>query len=220
MRKQLEHELVPRRVCREAIVLGRTRHEPVRVRFAGVGEEVRRVVREAGGTIELEDRKAGEGACFVVKLPIAVLEDSSDRHARPPSDDAANALEGVRAVVIDDESPVLSVIVRTLESRGMRIVLATTEPEKGLETALRERPDIVLTDCKMPDMSGPQLLERIAEHDAELARRVVLVTGDTTNADLTALAARQGVRVLAKPFQLDDLERVVLETLRASRATS
>ncbi len=107
-----------------------------------------------------------------------------------------------RIAVVDDEPRSLELLVRTLRRLG------TIEPYGGAElawTAIRAAPpDVVISDQRMPGMSGVQLLAKVAELDASIGR--VLLTG---YADIAATidAINQG-RVHAyinKPWSPDQL---------------
>jgi two-component system NtrC family sensor kinase len=61
----------------------------------------------------------------------------------------------------------------------------------------------------MPGMSGVQVFEAMATDEPDLARRFVMMSGDTLDPDLAAFLTDHAVSVLAKPFDLDMLERVL-----------
>jgi CheY-like chemotaxis protein len=61
---------------------------------------------------------------------------------------------------IDDEPTVLTVRKMLLESKGYRVLLATSGPE-GLAIVQREQVHTVIVDYKMPEMNGAEVAERI-----------------------------------------------------------
>lgn len=100
-------------------------------------------------------------------------------------------------LVVDDEERILSVLQRVLRKEGYEIVTAET-PEAALRL-LGERPfDAVLSDHKMPGMSGMQLLARARELQPEVV--LLLITGWTEEIP-RKLLAEVGVRALiTKPW--------------------
>ena len=118
---------------------------------------------------------------------------------------------GARRVLllVDDDPRILSALYRVLRREGYELLTAETTAE-----ALRmidENPiDCVLSDHKMPEMTGLELLEQVAKRHPHAAR--LLITGWNLEIDASELA-RLGVhRVLSKPW--DDAE--LKQALRAA----
>lgn len=67
-----------------------------------------------------------------------------------------------RVVIVDDEPWALIGIRKLIESSGNRfkIICETTEPAIALEVICEERPDVVFTDIRMPNISGIELMKR------------------------------------------------------------
>lgn len=79
-----------------------------------------------------------------------------------------------RILIIDDEQPTLNMFRLLLAAYGYDILTAVNGAE-GLETFERERPNVVLTDIKMPVMDGIEVLKRIKEIDPHA--EVIVITG-------------------------------------------
>ena len=77
----------------------------------------------------------------------------------------------------------------------------------------QERFDLVISDVRMPGMDGERLYEELQRSRPELCERLVLTTGDTLGTEPGRIAARTGLNVLHKPFDLDQLRRLVRERL-------
>lgn len=77
-------------------------------------------------------------------------------------------------LVIDDERPTLSMFGLLLEGMGYEVLTAASGRE-GIEVFERERPAIVFTDIKMPDMDGLEVLSGIKTRDP--SAEVIVVTG-------------------------------------------
>lgn len=76
-----------------------------------------------------------------------------------------------------------------------------------------ERFDVVLSDLRMPGMSGAQLYEKVAAERPEVAQRMLFSSGDVHSTEAVELARKSGVTILEKPFDLTELvqlaERIV-----------
>ena len=110
---------------------------------------------------------------------------------------------------VDDEAVLQRAVRAWLERQGHEVHAARTIGAAKEELAGRPA-DGVFIDLWLPDGSGFELLDWIAERDAGLAARVVFVTGDIVPAQATARQlAMLGRPVLVKPFDLAELERHV-----------
>ncbi|MBC7953473.1 MAG: sigma-54-dependent Fis family transcriptional regulator [Rhodospirillaceae bacterium] len=117
-------------------------------------------------------------------------------------------------LLVDDDRPVLMAGEQTLELAGFT-VLACSTAEQALEILGRAHPNVVVTDVRMPGMSGMELLVRIHERDPELP--VVLVTGHGDVA-MAVRAIRDGaydfVEKPTPPEMLADVVRRAAERRR------
>ncbi len=79
-----------------------------------------------------------------------------------------------KILLIDDETDILRVLSLSLKADGYEVVTAT-DGEKGLAIFEKEKPDIILTDIKMPGMDGIEVLKEIKQRSDE--SEVIIVTG-------------------------------------------
>lgn len=121
-------------------------------------------------------------------------------------------------LIADDDDDMRALMATTLRSDGYSVVEAHDGAEllEILRDALedpRRRPDILVTDIKMPRLSGFGVLQALRR--AQVRMPVILVTafGDQS---MHTVAKRLGaVGVLQKPFDVDDLRTVVLNASAA-----
>ena len=102
-----------------------------------------------------------------------------------------------RLLIVDDEPRILSALRRSLRREGFEIVTADSTAE-ALRSLEAEPFDLILSDHKMPGMTGLQLLERAAEHSPGAIR--LLITGWTEaipDDDIRAVGVRA---VITKPW--------------------
>ncbi|MBM3601794.1 MAG: response regulator [Alphaproteobacteria bacterium] len=116
-------------------------------------------------------------------------------------------------LVIDDNSDVREVIQLMLEMADYRVVVAVNGSE-GIVAFRTHKPDLVITDLHLPDMSGVDVVRELREIDR--ACRVVMVSGSTPREDLHDAAPASSVAILPKPFAKHDLLSVVARTLNGS----
>lgn len=105
-------------------------------------------------------------------------------------------------LVIDDEDIVRTSCNRTLVPEGYEIRMARNGFD-GLQLLEKERADLVLTDLKMPDMDGIEVLRTIKERWPEV--EVIIITGYQT-VDTAVKAIKLGAfDYIEKPFTPDTL---------------
>jgi two-component system NtrC family sensor kinase len=169
------------------------------------------IVAEHDGSIRVTDAEGG-GARFVVELPVPP---AAPAEAPAPTAAAAGALPPLRILVVDDEPQVLSLLQDMLTLDGHTV--ETVDDGHQVLARVAARPfDVVISDLRMPAMSGPQLYRALATAHPQLAQRMVFMTGDTLAADTEQFLAEVGAPTVAKPFTLDGL----IEALRAAMDSS
>jgi DNA-binding NtrC family response regulator len=120
-------------------------------------------------------------------------------------------MNGAQVLVVDDEPDMVENMTRILRRAGYR-VLRATEADRALALLESERPDLVLTDLRMPDMDGMAMLERVRAVDP--ATPVVVVTAFATIDSAVAAIKRGAFDYVPKPFTMDALLVVVERALR------
>lgn len=167
------------------------------------------ILQHHGGTLVAENVAPPErGARFVAQIPLA----QSRRGTTPaPIEERRRLREGRRALIIDDEAPVRNPIRRFLERRGWTVEEAE-DGEVGLRRLLVQDGhgfDLILSDLKMPGLSGLELHDRLLKERPELMARLVFITGDVVSTDVAEFLQKTARPVLEKPFELSELEIVV-----------
>jgi PAS domain S-box-containing protein len=161
------------------------------------------MARQSGGTARIEST-VGEGTA--VKL-LFRKADGEALEAAPEGEEqagAAAALEALSVLVIDDDPDVRSFIATTLEEQGYR-VRQVSDGRRGLRAVEDERPDLVIVDFVMPELSGAEVARKIRAKWPE--QPILFVSGysETEAVKRTAPDAP----LLAKPFRADALHRAV-----------
>jgi len=108
---------------------------------------------------------------------------------------------------------VAGVLVDLLQAEGYEVDTALNGAEALKK--LEQRPfDVVLTDTKMPVLDGQGFFTELERRHPELRRCVAFVTGDVLQPGKRAFLQKTGVPTLTKPFEFDQIRRVVRQLLQ------
>ncbi len=114
-------------------------------------------------------------------------------------------------MVVDDEPDMLSMLSAVISRKCGCTVISAESGAVALKKMESVRPDVIVTDVKMPDLDGLELLQRVGDLDSTIS--VIIMTGYGT-IDLAVKAIRNGAYdFLEKPFDKDHLIRVVTNCL-------
>jgi len=119
-----------------------------------------------------------------------------------------------RILIVDDEEGMRRLLGRILTKEGYDTTTAANGAE-ALRLVASERFDLVVTDIKMPEMDGLQLLQEIREFEPSLPVIVITAYGTIENA---VQALRAGAYdYIAKPFETDEIKLTVAKVLERER---
>jgi len=115
-------------------------------------------------------------------------------------------MEPAHVLVVDDEKHILMVVKEALTHFGYRVTTAASGAE-ALAAVRSELFDAAITDIRMPDMSGLDLLREIKRQDESI--EVIVMTGYPTIASAVEALKEGAYDYLSKPLILDELEHVM-----------
>ena len=174
----------------------------------GLGLAVSRgIVESHHGTLSAENISR-RGARFTVSLP--ALADAIITQP-PPSTAATPSGQQRHVLVIDDEASIRTALTRFFSRRGW-MVHEAVDGSAGLERLLATAaPDyaIIVSDLKMPGLSGIELHDRLALVRPDILERCVFSTGDAASSEVLSFIERSRCTVLQKPFELATLDELV-----------
>lgn len=119
-----------------------------------------------------------------------------------------------KIVVVEDDAPIREMYVAKLEASGFEVFEAE-DGQKGLDVIYQKRPDLILLDINLPNLSGKEMLVKLRKEDWGKATPVLVLTNlSQTEADMDPemlSVERYVVKAYFTPKQIVDL---VIETLQ------
>jgi CheY-like chemotaxis protein len=113
------------------------------------------------------------------------------------------------AIVIDDDRVSVQLFIDVLRMIGVKVLASGFDGKDAVRLYKKYSPDIVFTDIMMPENDGFYALGEIRKFDPHA--KVVAVTADFTNESATRLKELNISAVVYKPFDMQDIKRVLYE---------
>ncbi|MDZ8258461.1 chemotaxis protein CheB [Nostoc sp. ChiQUE01b] len=191
---------------------------------------VRHLIELHGGTIVAQSEGVGQGATFIVRLPLQVDLEESDLPStiepvaaiEQPEEAIDNipSVEGLRVLVVDDETDIRDLFITVLEQYGVEVTAVASVREALSRLIANPRGyDVLLSDIGMPDEDGYALIRQVRALTPEAG-------GQIPAAVLTAFASQEERREalsagfqmhLAKPVDPDQLLFLIASLGRRTR---
>jgi signal transduction histidine kinase/ActR/RegA family two-component response regulator len=179
---------------------------------------VKHLVELHGGAVRAKSRGVGQGATFVVELPVMAVHHNEERREHPttptamPPELALPELQGIRLLVVDDALDARELIEHILKIAGAEVVTAASASEAmQLLTNSEFCPHVILSDIGMPVEDGYQLMQQVRQLPAEQGGRTpaIALTAFARSEDRTR-ALRAGYQAhVAKPVEPGELLAVI-----------
>jgi PAS domain S-box-containing protein len=183
---------------------------------------VRHLVEAHGGTVRAESRGLGQGATFIVHLPVHatfISPPASPRPTRVTSEEVAQgdaSLNGIAILVVDDDDDARDLVATALRAKGALVTTAFSAT-RALELLAHSTPAVLISDIAMPEIDGYELIRRV---------RSLKPASDLPAIALTAYAREEDRRRaldagfhthVAKPVEPSELIRVVANVISSAR---
>jgi PAS domain S-box-containing protein len=196
--KGISRDLLPQIFNRfhQADASGKRRHGGLGLGLA----LVRHLVELHGGTIEARSPGEGQGATFIISLPLRALRSQVNQTERPIDwentfEVHSHSLEGVKVLVIDDEADARELVATLLRHYGARVTAVSSAAEALVllkSSDADTRPDVLVSDIGMPGEDGYSLIERIRRltpQEGGLIPAIALTAYGRTSDRIRALSA-------------------------------
>ena len=161
----------------------------------------KQIVELHGGRIEVSS-ELGRGTTFVVALPRMAAALTAPRPA------ASVRGKTGRVLVVDDDRDVRALVVEVLRDAGLAVITAA-DGNEALAQAAQFSPDLIILDRLMPGMDGTEFA-RLYRATGQPAPIIAFCAARDAAQWAKSIAA---VGFIGKPFDVKDLERMVLEHL-------
>jgi DNA-binding response OmpR family regulator len=162
------------------------------------------IVTQQNGTLQVAS-DPGRGATIRIALPV---EHRPDQPAPTPDAPSVAEQRPGRVLVIDDEPSIVDLVTRLLKRNGY-IVAGVQQAQLAFDELRRQLYDTVLCDIRMPDMDGIAFHRRLESLNLQPEPRLVIMTGDTSNARTEEFLRQYDLPVLRKPFTRQELLAVI-----------
>jgi PAS domain S-box-containing protein len=170
----------------------------------GIGLTLARSLAQMhGGTLEASSAGAGQGSCFMFRLPLGELES-----VPPQEGHGLTADDALRVMVVDDNRDSADSATSIVRLLGYRVETAY-DGTAALELALELRPQAVLLDLAMPQIDGYETLRLLRLQPGMATAFVIAMTGFGSEDDRRRTTAAGFDAHLVKPVSIDEVERVI-----------
>jgi DNA-binding response OmpR family regulator len=117
-------------------------------------------------------------------------------------------------LIIDDEKDFCHFMRMNLESTNKYKIFVSTNAKSGIKTAIRKKPDLVLLDIMMPNISGFEVLQKLKENINTTSIPVIMLTALSDDESVAKAMGLYSHEYIVKPVEMNSLvskiDRVLL----------
>ena len=118
-------------------------------------------------------------------------------------------------LVAEDDAEYLDLIDYALKADGYEVV-ACSDGQKALNWAMSSRPDLVLTDVRMPELDGYHFAQALGDKYGAECPKILIMTSRDVQREKGVAMLSGAAAIIQKPFKLSALKSKIAELLAAS----
>ena len=115
-------------------------------------------------------------------------------------------------LIVDDHGALRYILSFDLQKKGFKTITAGSG-EKGIEIALKDKPDLILLDAMMPGIDGFETCRRLKKEEDTKDIPVLMVTAKSQREDVLAGLQAGAVSYMVKPFKFEELFAKIVEVI-------
>ncbi|WP_420126825.1 PAS domain S-box protein [Longimicrobium sp.] len=163
----------------------------------------RRLVEVMGGQLRVEST-VGEGSTFWVELPLTSSPRQSLEPGRAEMPRPERVARPARTILyVEDNLANLDLVETILFDRPEIELIPALQGRLGLQLAREHRPDLILLDLHLPDISGETVLHELGDDERTRDIPVLVISADATTRRVDRLRSAGARDYLTKPFDVD-----------------
>ena len=194
--------------------------ETTAVEGTGIGLPLARALTDAMSGELAASSVLGQGSTFTLSLPrvpdLAHVPVTGLVPAALVAEPDA-PVAGINVLYVEDNPANIEVVTRFLRGKPGARLRSEASGQAGLESAARDKPDMILLDLHLPDMHGDRVLSELKAEPATAAIPVVVLSADASPGVVRRLLASGAFAYLTKPIELVELNKL-LDAVSATRA--
>ena len=168
---------------------------------------MKQLVELHDGTVAAQSEGADLGSVFTVTLPIFETAETQDTPEFYIAEDIGRSTPARRVLIVDDVAGIARITAILFEKLGHVSEIAL-DGATAIRIFQQSRPQIVVLDLELPDMSGLDVTQEIRRLDPEHATLVVALTGHDDDEHRQLARAHGCDEYLVKPVDIRDLENL------------